>query len=238
MGIFVSIAVFFRRMLKPRPKEIRPLRGVVRLSAEREALYRPLAQEVEVRSAILAITANDAFEEYEAGRMDCAWRLMDLVSGELTGLANLNSALNAVVSKYLPAVQFVVPLRHLDSKHFRSALMNEYSRLQEVLGQFVFPSKLRFQFHLRVLRQAADALVADLGSARSLAKESDSSFLDVWKRMEADLHDFDLVIKETMLALRVFLGGLDAAELGNLRVDLDAIPSHARRSTPLPSRTH
>jgi hypothetical protein len=236
LGVLVSVAVILRRTLRMNQPDSAPRGSYILLSREREALFQPLAQEVEVRSAILAITLNDAFEEHDAARLECAWRLLDLVAGELAGLAELNGALHHLWSRYLPAVQNVVPLRHLDSKHFRSNLMNDYSRLHEVLGEFVFPSKLRFQFHLRVLRQAADALAADLRAAHSQKDGNGSEFREMWRRMEADLHDFDLVVKETLLSFRSFLSGLAEAELANFSADLESLPGQGQRSAPLASR--
>jgi hypothetical protein len=46
--------------------------GRVPLGADREAIFQPIAQEIETQAAILGISLNDAIEERDAGQSEIA----------------------------------------------------------------------------------------------------------------------------------------------------------------------
>src|SRR3990172_1486212 len=65
--------------------------GLVSLGQEREALYQPVAQEIETQVTILGISLNDAFDERTAGNNEIAWRLVRLSASEWDRLAGILS---------------------------------------------------------------------------------------------------------------------------------------------------
>ncbi len=220
VATLAAVAIILRRALRlgTAPPSSSQKHGL--LSAERESLYRPVTLEVDIRSSVLAIALNDALEEHEAGHDDSAWRLLDLATGEWLGLEKLNAELHGLMARYLPAIESIVPLKHLGERNFRAAVMSDFVRWHGILDQFVFPSRLRFQLHLRVLRHATDVLMEEIRDPWLLPKRNAASFVNAWKHYELMFHDYDLVMKETLLGFRAILFGLAANEIPNIRQDL------------------
>jgi len=100
--------------------------------------------------------------------------------------------------------------------------MVDYVRLHEMLTQFVFHSKLRFQLHLRVLRRAVETITAEFRHLNRTAEQAEVRPLELWGCLDLYFHDLDLLTKETLLALRAFVPALSENELRNFGVDLHA----------------
>jgi hypothetical protein len=110
--------------------------------------------------------------------------------------------------------------------------MVEYARMHEVLDQFVFRYKLRFQLHMRVLRRALETLTTEFGQTHQSVLESRGSAAGTWKHLDLCFHDFDLITKEVLLAFRAFLTALPDEELQALATDLKALIVRGVRATP------
>jgi len=108
----------------------------------------------------------------------------------------------------------------------------DYARMHEVLDQFVFRYKLRFQLHMRVLRRAMEALTAEFGQTYRSVLGAGGGADGVWKHLDLCFHDFDLITKEVLLAFRAFLTSLPDEELQALATDLNALIVRGVRTTP------
>lgn len=211
----------------PHPKGVSPL------SPERDAIYQPVAQELETHAAMLAISLNDAFAERNAQRDEIAWRLVRLSVSEWSRLAEILGALLNAMSKYTARLEGVVPIHSIVARRFKSRLMIDYVRLHELLDQIVFRSKRRFQLQIRLLRRSGETLTAEIRRTyRYLDRTGDDSE-EVWKRLDLYFHDFDLVNKEALLAFRAFLACLPQPLLIELAAELKAVLEHGVRSANL-----
>src|SRR2546422_4885375 len=79
--ILVAFGAVLRRVLRMNSDEPKPS-GPVPLGLAREAIYRPIALELETQASILGISLNDAFEERDSGHPDNAWCLVQLSTSE------------------------------------------------------------------------------------------------------------------------------------------------------------
>lgn len=233
--ILVVVGAVLRRLLHiDMPALPRPA-GLVPLGEEREALYKPVAQEMETQAAILGISLNDAFEERDANRQDIAWHLVRLSASEWDRLAEIVVGLLNVLAKHLPNLRAAVPSRSIVASSFKSRLMIDHFRLQEFLDRLVFRSKLRFQLQLRVLRRAAEILTAEFRRTYRYAERTEDRPPELWNRLDLYFHDFDLVTKETLLAFRAFLVCLPHPALEKFASDLRTVVRTAVRSASVPA---
>jgi len=207
--------------------------GWVHLTAERESIYQSVALEIETRASILGVSLNDAIEERDLGKQEIAWRLVGLADCEWERLAQIANGLLNALGKYMPAARVVVPVRNIASHHFKSPTMVDYARMHEVLDQFVFRYKLRFQLHIRVLRRAVETLTSEFGQTYRSVLRTGASSNGVWNHLDLCFHDFDLITKEVLLAFRAFLACLPDEELEALATDLNALVVRGVRTTPL-----
>jgi len=218
----------------------RELSPLAPLSPDRESVYRPVALEIDTHATILAISLNEAFEERAAGNLDLAWRLIRLTAAEWARLVDILTILIGVMTKYMPTIQVVGPVRSMPSTHFRSQVMLEYTPLHETVNQLIFRSKQRFQAHVRTLRRAVDTLTADFRHlCRSGEKEANRP-PEVWQALDYEFHDFDLLTKEVLLALRSLLSGLPESTISEFSTELIAsLPRGVRSKTwDLPGDRH
>jgi len=135
-------------------------------------------------------------------------------------LAGATVTLLSQMSKYLPVANVNTPARRMHPERFKSETMIGYVRLHQILPQFVFHSRLRFQLHLRLLRRTVETLTAEFRHLHRAAERSEIRPLALWGRLDLHLHDLDLLTKETVLALRDFLPSLSEDELRTFGVDL------------------
>jgi hypothetical protein len=207
--------------------------GWVHLTVERESIYQSVALEIETQASILGVSLNDAIEERDLGKQEIAWRLVGLADCEWERLAQIANGLLNALGKYMPAARVVVPVRNIASHRFKSPAMVDYARMHEVLDQFVFRYKLRFQLHIRVLRRAVETLTSEFGQTYRSVLRTGASSNGVWNHLDLCFHDFDLITKEVLLAFRAFLASLPDEELEALATDLNALVVRGVRTTPL-----
>jgi hypothetical protein len=200
------------------------------LGAAREAVYRPVALELDTHAAIMGISLNEAFEERDNGNQDTAWRLIRLTASEWGRMVDILSALLGMMNKYMPTVNVVGPVRSMASNRFKSKVMLEFAPLHEVVNQLVFRSKLKFQVHVRILRRAAETLTADFQEVCRAGEKPESRFPEIWQLFDLEFHDFDLIAKEVLLALRAFLAGLPDSEVPQFAAELAAALPRGVRS--------
>ena len=207
--------------------------GWVRLTTERESIYQSIALEIETQASILGVSLNDAVEERDLGRSEIAWRLVGLADCEWERLAHLANGLLNLLGQYWPAARVVVPVRNIAAHHFKSPAMIDCARKYEVLDQFVFRYKLRFHLHMRVLRRAVESLTTEFGETYRSVLRTGGGSDGVWNCVDLYFHDFDLITKEVLLALRAFLNCLPDTELQAFATDLSALVVRGVRTTPL-----
>ena len=219
--VLVAFGAVLRRVLRMNSDGPKP--GPVPLGLAREAIYRPIALELETQAAILGISLNDAFEERDSGHSDNAWCLVHLSTSEWGRLAEIVVALLNTVNEYMPLARVAVPVRSLATQHFKSRIMIELMRTHELVQQLVFRSKLRFQLHIRTLRRAAEAVTADFRNEYQAADEAENQSPDLWRLLDLEAHDFDLITKETLLAFRAFLPCLRDSDLAGFAAEIKSV---------------
>lgn len=232
--ILVAVGIVLHRVLRIGPKATGRAGVLAPLGAEREAVYQPIAMEVETQAAILGISLNDAFEERDAGHHDIAWRLVRLSVGEWDRLAEILGSLLKTLAKHLPSARGVVPIHGIVAHRFRSRSMTDFVRIHELLDQVVFGSGLRFQLHLRVLRRGAETLTAEFRRTYRYGERTEDRPEELWTRLDHYFHDFDLVAKEALLAFRSFLVCLPPTSLASFAAHLEGVVTRGVRSTSAP----
>jgi hypothetical protein len=231
----VAVAVMTRRILRmgATRKAQAGRRGFLR--AEVQAIYDPLAQEIEAQTTILGITLNEAFGEREANRHEMAWHVVRLAVGEWARLTELVVGLLSVLTKFLPATHGIIPVPRVAVGHFKSRAVMDYVGLYEFLDQILFSSKGRFALQLRFLFRASATLSKEFKRAcREGALALDSSD-ELWTRLDDHFHDFDLIAKETLLAFRTLLACQSAEGAQELALDLQLLLDRGMRVSVSPS---
>jgi hypothetical protein len=235
VAILFAVGYVLRRVLRldGQPGSLsRGLSPLAPLGTGREAVYRPVALELDTHAAILGISLNEAFEERDRGNMDLAWRLIRLTASEWGRMVDIVAALLATMNKYMPAVNVAGPVRGMSASRFKSKVMLEFAPLHEVVNQLVFRSKLKFQVHTRILRRAAETLTTDFRRLCRAGETPENRSPEVWKLFDLEFHDFDLITKEVLLALRAFLAGLPDSEIPEFATELAAsLPRGVRSAT-------
>lgn len=177
------------------------------LPGARGQLYQSLKLELDAQSAILAVSLNEAMEASAYGEHDLAWSTLHLVSTPqwMRQADTLALVLRAMTS-HLPMARVTLPVRTLMPEFFKSDAMQGYLALHDSADQFLIRGKPRFSLHLRTIEEAVGRLTSDFLEAQpGLLFEPDS---DRWTRLDHDFHDFDLLTKETVLAVRGFIAYL------------------------------
>ena len=169
-----------------------------------QAVYRPVAQEIETQAAILGITLNDAFGERDAKRHDMAWRIVHLALKEWERLAELGIGLQNVLTRSLPATHVVVA-RRIAVGHFKSRAVLDNVALYEFLDQVLFSSRHRFALQLRLLFRTSTLLSKEFRRLCLEGEQTLDASDEAWNRLDHYFHDFDLILKETLLAFHTLL---------------------------------
>jgi hypothetical protein len=216
------------------PLAARKAAGVAPLDPELQAVYYPIAQEVETNAAILGISLNDAFEERDASRLEMAWHMVQLSAGEWSRLAEIVTALLNVLTKYMPNVPEIVPTRRIVSEYFKSRLMADKMRTYELLDRLLFRPQQRFQLRIRLLRRGAEDLTKEFRRTYRYMEKTQDHSPEVWARYDLYFHDFDLVAKETLLALRTLVACLPSETLADLAADLVVLLQRGVRTSSVP----
>jgi hypothetical protein len=230
-GALVVFGLILRRVLGLEAAGRESQCGWVRLSADRESVYQSIALEIEAQAFILGVSLNDAMVQRDSGRQEIAWQLVGLVDCEWHRLAQVVTGLLTALAKYMPVARVVLPVRSIAAHHFKSPAMADYPRMHEVFDQLVFRYKARFSLHIRVLGHAVETLTAEFSRAYRRGLEAGGSPNEIWNRLDLCSHDFDLISKEVLLALRAFLPCLPDGELHQLTVDLNAVVARGVRTT-------
>ena len=225
----VLVAVVSRRVLHLDDAASR--KGFLCLGREREELYQPVALEIETQTVILAISLNEALGERDEGNVENAWRMVGLALCQWNRLAdNVTRLLNAIEAS-IPSSRSTLRVRNIGPDRFMSRTMLEFLRMRDALNQLVFRSKIRYQMNIRVLRRAVESVSSDFRNAyRSMEKPRPRS-CEAWDLLDPAFHDFDLIIKESLLSFRTLLVALPDSALGDFASDLKNIVSRSVRST-------
>lgn len=233
--VILAAAIVLRRLLAIDPLTTRGAMSLLALSPDREAIYKPIAQEIETQAAILSISLNDAIDERDSGHNEIAWRLVRLSVSEWDRLSEVLAVLLNVVSENMGSARMVIPVRGMVSKRFKSRTMVDFLRMHELLDQLVFRSKMRFQLHVRVLRRGAENLTAEFRRAYRFAERTEDRPPELWHKLDLYFHDFDLVIKESLLAFRAFLVCLPHSTLSGFAAELLPVVRHSVRTASGPA---
>lgn len=223
----VLVGVVCRRILRlDRPSS--RVQRLSSLSKNRQDIYQPISLEIETQTAILGISLNEALGERASGNTENAWRLVRLGVCQWDRLAEIVTIMLNAVTESVPAARSVMAVRGINTGQFRSKAILDVSGMQDVLEQLVFRSKVRYQLHIRFLRRSVEALTAEFRrSYRSVEREAPA---ELFRNLDPAFHDFDLVIKESLLAFRILLISLPDAALPAFTDDLKGIVSRSVRS--------
>jgi len=230
--VLVVVGIALRRLLNLDFEPRSSSDVLARIGQLRESVYKPVERELETRSAIVAISLNEAFEERDSGRSDIAWRLVRLSASEWTRLAEVTANLLALMSRYMPLARVAVPVRSLATHRFKSQIMIDQVRMHDLLNQLVFRSKLRYQLQVRILRRCVDSLTEEFLRECRAAENENERTPELWSSFDLQYHDFDLVTKEVLLALRAFLVCLQDSDLKDFVSELPAVLPQRTRSVP------
>jgi hypothetical protein len=201
------------------------------LRQEREQIYEPVAQEIETQTVILGISLNEALGQREEGKTENAWRLVGLALCQWKRLAeNVRSLLNSI-DENMPSARAAPHVRTIHPQLFKSRTMLGFVHMRDALEQLLFRSKVRYQMNIRVLRRAVETLTSDFQKAYESIESQSAASCELWDLLDPAFHDFDLVIKETLLSFRYFLVALPDSALHEFACDLKPIVSHSVRAT-------
>ncbi|MFB3923727.1 MAG: hypothetical protein ACE145_18535 [Terriglobia bacterium] len=209
--------------------------GLAPLGPERDALYQPVAQEIETQITILGISLNDAFDERSSGNHEIAWRLVRLSASEWDRLAEILTLLSGAMAEAMSSARVAGPNRLLGSSHFKSRVMIDYVRTYELLEQLVFRTRLRSQLQLRMLRRTVEMLSAEFRRAYRYADRTEDRPQELWDRLDVYFHDLDLISKEILLAFRGLLQELPHPALPALASSLKGLVQRGVRSPSVPA---
>ncbi len=229
------LGVVLRAILRLDPSTSPRAAGLVSLGEEREALYQPVAQEIETQVTILGISLNDAFDERTAGNNEIAWRLVRLSASEWDRLAEILTLLTGAMGEQASNARVAAPTRVLVSSRFKSRVMIDYVRTYELLGQLVFRTRLRYQLQLRMLRRTIELLSMEFRRAYRYADRTEDRPPELWDRLDVYFHDLDLISKEILLAFRALLLALPHFALPGLASSLKGIVQRGVRSASVPT---
>jgi hypothetical protein len=232
--ILAGVAFLLRHLLWVEPPDRGALAGLAPVDARRHALYDGFAPEVEARTAMLGISLNDAFEERGAGHDEMAWRMIRLSASQWDGMATIVADLLNALAKHVPDAQVVVTPRSILAHRFKSRHMVDYVRMHELLDQLVFSSRRRYQLQLRLLCRAAEIVTGEFRHIYRYAERTNDRSPEVWNQIDLYFHDFDLIAKEALLALRALLACLPLSVLPKFSLELNALLHGRVRTRSLP----
>ena len=227
----VLLGILLRWILRfgsPRPPR---LSLSASLDSNRESLYRPVAQEIGAQASILGISLNEALEERSAGQTEIAWRLVQLAVSEWTRLSAILESILDVVARHAGDSHVAVPARTVVASRFKTRTMSDFVRIHELFNQLVFRSRLRFQLHLRLLREADKTLNHEFLRAFRRADRTGHCPPELWEGLDHYFHDLDLIAKETLLTFRTLLVCLPHSQLDALDSEVGAVIRRRARST-------
>jgi len=228
--LLLGVGIILRRILTLGAPATSLLAGLPPLTPGLDAVYQPIAQEVETNASILGISLNDAFEERDASHLEIAWHMVQLSSGEWARMAATVTALLNAISKHVARAASLPPDRRIGPEHFKAQVLVGSLRTYELLDRLVFGSQLRFQLRVRLLRGAVEKLTKQFRRTYRYMEQTQDHSPEIWLRYDLYFHDFDLVAKEALLAFRDLLACLPPASLHELTVDTRALVKHGVRA--------
>lgn len=230
------MAYVCRRILRMDESSRPPWRPAA-LPLNRFQIYRNAAQEIETQSYMLGVTVNEALGDFEAGDGLKAAAEIVLAAEQWDLLAQLVSNLLKVITESMPQVGTIASYREINPAGFRSRAMAEFMKSGGKLHQFIYRSKGRFDFRLQLIRSAVAELTAEFRSSyASSGREQDFPPTQL-KEIDPTLHDYDLVAKEALLAMRDFLGVLPEGAVPAFGMEVAQVVSlYSVRSRPSSSR--
>lgn len=234
-AILVVVAAALRRALhlgktpaprQPGPRFRRPANN---------SLCSPLVSEIDAHASILGVALNDAIDELASGKTEMARCMLGVFSSERERLVELVIDLQNLSLKYLPTVQDPIEGRTLDPESFRSAPVSEFLKRHNVLEQFVFRSKLRFQLQLRLLRRATALLNESIEESIGNPAKGTAGFGGTLTQLDLYFHDLDLLSKETLLGFSAELASLPEDMLEEVSAEIAALTNRNTVLSPLAS---
>ncbi len=234
--VLAVVAGLLRRILRMGSMDKASRSSVAPLREELNAVYHPFAHAIETHTTILGITLNDAFGERDAARHEMAWNALRLARGEWERLRELVVGLLNILSKFVPSANVVVPVRRVAAGHFKSRAVRDNLGLYEFLDQIVFGSKPRFILRLRLLIRSCASLSKEFKRVCNEGALTFDSSDELWKRLDYEFHDFDLIAKETLIAFRTLLVCLSAEQSQELALDLQVLLERGMRVFVSPPR--
>ncbi|HEV2498987.1 MAG TPA: hypothetical protein VGY31_05355 [Terriglobia bacterium] len=230
------VGYVFRRILRLDEPEPRA-HGRIPLSPNAEKIYRPISLELETQIILLGISLNEALGQRQAGNEENAWRLARLALCQWDRLAEKVTVMLKSIADHFPQTRSLVSIRDLTAHEFKSNAMIESMRMGAMLHEVIFRSKSRYQFQVRVIRRAVDTLTQEFNSAIRAAERAPEGAEDLWDKIDPSFHDFDLVVKESLLAFRAFLLAVPAWLLPEIAAELTEVISHSVRSKSVVTST-
>lgn len=230
VAVLLGGAAALRRLLFKGEGPARRSAGLARLDSEREALYRSVARDLETQTTIMGVSLNDAFEERDSGRHEIAWHLVQIAASEWERVNEVLALALGAMGKAMPGASLTIPARGMAGHRFKSRLMTDFLRFYEFLDLLLFHSKARFQLRVHVLRRAAETLTREFRRSFRYAERTEDRPPELWTRLDLYCHDFDVVTKETLFALRTFLPSLSSPALKTFAADLQNVARHGARS--------
>lgn len=232
----VLVGLLLRRVLRIGEKEENCSSGFAPLRGDLEAVYEPVAHEIEAHAAILGITLNEAFNERGAKRHEMAWHVVRLAVGEWDRLDEFVESLLDILGRFLPSARGIAPVRPVAVSHFKSRAAADNAAFYEFLDQILFSSRGRFALRLRSLHKSNTLVSKGFRRAcREGALTLDASD-ELWARLDHYFHDVDLIAKETLLAFQTLLLCQTRKGVQELALELDALLERAARVSVYPSR--
>ena len=224
----VVVGYVCRRILRLDEPPSRP-RALTTLPTELDSIYRPVYLELETQIVLLGISLNEALGERESGNEENARHLVRLAVCQWDRLADIAGGLLNTIADYFPQARSLSSFRELDADQFRSRAMIEFMRKGALVHQVIFRSKSRHLSRLRIARRAIETLTAEFRGAFQAASHTPDAPDEVWNSIDPSFHDFDLVIKQALLAFRAILPALPASVLPLLASEISAIMDHSVR---------
>jgi hypothetical protein len=206
IAVLTAVGLLTRRALGLAGK---PPRSALPASGARGRFSNAVRLELEAQSAVLAVTLNEAMEERDAGQDDMALSTLHLAASHWVRQAETLAVLLGAVNHNMPLARVSFSTRALMPQHFKSETMRGFLELYDGADQFVFRSKPRFSLHARILDQAVARLTADFLDAQPGPQPEPDPVR--WTRLDYDFHDFDLLTKETLLAVGSFVECLSSS---------------------------
>lgn len=228
--VLVLIGAVLRWILRLDPS-VTPQGGErVPLGEEREAIYQPVAQEIETQATILGISLNDAFDERASGNTEIAWRLVRLSASEWDRLAEILTLLAGAMAEQANDSRMLGPTPLLIANRFKSQVMIDFVRTYELLGKVVLHSRIRLRLQLRMLRRAVEVLSQEFRRMYRYADRTEDRPPELWTRLDLYFHDLDLIAKETLLVFQRLLLSLPHSSLPGFASSLAGILRRGVRS--------